>query len=65
MSLKINTKSVWFIFSPLLASGVAGFLLYRYRGLSGGLFAVIIVIGLILTFVNGIIVVIAISKKSS
>ncbi|UCB44664.1 MAG: hypothetical protein JSV25_10630 [Spirochaetota bacterium] len=64
MILKINIKSVWFIFSPLLASGVAGYLLYRYRALSGGLLAIIIVIGLVVTFINAIIVIITLSKKN-
>jgi hypothetical protein len=64
MILKINIKSVSFIFSPLLASGVAGYLLYRYRGLSGGFFAIVIVIGLLFTFINGTLVIINISKKS-
>ena len=64
MILKINIKSVWFIFSPLLASGVAGYLLYHYRALSGGLLAIIIVIGLIVTFINAILVIITLSKKN-
>ena len=49
----------------LAVLGAGGYLLYRYSGISRGLFAVIIVIGLILTFINGVIVIIDISKKSS
>ena len=64
MILKINIKSVWFIFSPVIASMIVGYLFYRYRTLSRGLFAIIIVIGLVLTFINLIIVITTISKKS-
>jgi hypothetical protein len=63
MFSKINTKSIWFIFSPLLTSCIAGYLLYRFRGLSGGIFVIIILVGLIFTFVNCILVVLDISRK--
>ncbi len=56
-------KAVSYIFSPLLGSLVFGTLLVRFNVLGGTWFVIIVLIGLIVSIVNGVLVVTVLSKK--
>ena len=54
---------VSFVFSPLAAALIFGYLLLQYVGIQGKIFILITIAGLFLSVLNGVILTIRIQKK--
>jgi hypothetical protein len=58
-------KPLTFIFSPLFGAVVVGYILLKLNCFAAKWFALIIIAGLVLTLINGVIMVINMSKRNS